>query len=105
MSERLFQIVAAKMKYITIFTYLVLATTTLAAPTPGNWKDWKAPDNKCVSREYVEEVLAKEIIFLQHLPGTQDASRAAAFEIFDPAIVEYGDSINSLRGDPVSLRP
>jgi len=90
------------MKLATTLASLALAGTVLAAPAPGNWKDWNAPDGECVSREYVEEVLAKEIIFLQHLPGTEEASSAAAFEIFDPAIVEYGDSINSLRGDPVS---
>jgi len=90
------------MKLAGALANLVFAGTVLAAPAPGNWKDWNAPDVKCVSREYVEGILAKAIIFLQHLPGTEAASSAAAFEIFDPAIVEYGDSINSLRGDPVS---
>lgn len=91
------------MKFATTLASLALAGAALAAPAPSDWNDWNARDKKCVSREYVEEVVAKEIIFLQHLVGTEEASRAAAFEIFDPAIVEYGDSINSLRGDPVSL--
>jgi hypothetical protein len=50
----------------------------------------------------VEESIAKQIVYLQHLPGTEEAALAAAYEVFAPNIVEYGDSINSLRGAPVS---
>jgi len=90
------------MKSTAALTFLIVIGAALAAPTLGNWKDRRTSDKKCVSREYVEDVVAKSIIFLQHLEGTEEASQAAAYEIFDPAIVEYGDSINSLRGDPVS---
>lgn len=95
------------MKFATTLASLGLAATALAAPAPGQWKNWKAPNDNCVSREYVEETIEKAIVFLQHLPGTETASQAAAEAVFDPAIVEYGDSINSLRGDAVRdwLRP
>jgi len=95
------------MKFATTLASLGLAATALAAPAPGQWNNWKAPNDNCVSREHVEETIEKAIVFLQHLPGTETASTAAAEAIFDPAIVEYGDSINSLRGDPVRfwIRP
>lgn len=80
-------------------TFLALLGSTAAIPVPRNHRRTE----HCVSRAYVEGVVAKQIIFLQHLPGTEEESRAAALEIFDPNVQEYGDSINSLRGDAVGL--
>lgn len=99
------------MKFATTLATFALAATALAAPGNGNWKNWKnskdckAANDDCVSRDHVEETIEKAIVFLQHLPGTEEASRAAAEAIFDPKVVEYGDSINSLRGDAVRSWP
>ena len=92
------------MKFVTTLATFALAATALAAPGNGNWKNWKdckAANDDCVSRDHVEQTIEKAIVFLQHLSGTEEASRAAAEAIFDPKVVEYGDSINSLRGDAV----
>lgn len=69
-----------------------LATTAVA-----QWQPW---DPTCLNQTDVDNLIAKEIIYLQH-PDVA-AARAIAYSIFTPDIVEYGDSINSLRGQPVS---
>lgn len=83
------------MKFLATLASLALVAT--AAPTPGDWKDW---NNGCPSRAYVENLVAQEIVYLQHFDLA--AARAAAESIFSVDFNEYGDSINSLRYAPVS---
>lgn len=86
------------MKLITSLASLAAVLCSVAAvPNPGGWKGYK---NGCFDRSYIEGLVAQEIVFLQHLDVA--AAVAAGNAIFDPNIQEFGDSINSLRGDPVS---
>ena len=79
------------------FTCLALVSAALAVPTPAP-QSWEPV---CQERPYVKSLVQKATVFLQHVD--QNAARAAGQEIFDPRIQEFGDSINSLRGDSVSL--
>ena len=84
------------MKFLVTLASLALAA--IAAPAPGDWGKW---NNGCASREYIQYLVDQEIVYLQHLDVA--AGRAAGEAIFAADIVEYGDSINSLRQAPVSL--
>ena len=85
------------MKLLATIATLALAATALPTPTPQG-TDWE--QNGCATRSYVEYLVAQEIIYLQHTNVT--AGRIAAEGIFAADIVEFGDSINSLRNDTVS---
>ena len=88
------------MKYLHA-TLALFGAVAAAVAVPGSNKH--SQRDNCVSHTYIEDVVAKQIIFLQHLPGTEEESRTAAVEIFDSNVQEYGDSINSLRGDAVGF--
>lgn len=84
----------------TVATFALAACGVAASPTPS-WGNWGNSGNPaCVSRSYIEGLIAQEIVFLEHKNVT--AAVAAGNAIFDANIAEYGDSINSLRGAPVS---
>lgn len=86
------------MKFLTsLASFTALVWSVAAAPNPDGWQGW---NDGCYSRSYIEGLVAQEIVYLQHLDLA--AANAAALAIFDPSIAEFGDSINSLRGDPVS---
>ena len=65
--------------------------TLAAAPLISAWS--------CLSDADAQDIVDKSIIFLQHRNITE--ARAVATELFDPDIVQYGDSINILRADPL----
>ena len=73
-----------------------LAAVGSAVPTPGNWGNW---NQGCASRNHVQYLVDQSIIYLQHKDVA--AGRAAAEAIFADNIIEYGDSINSLRQAPL----
>lgn len=85
------------MKFLASLASLALAATASAAPSPGGWGNW---GKNCASRDYIQSLVDQEIVYLQHL--NQTAALAAGQAIFASDIQEYGDSINSLRGAPVS---
>ncbi|KAK5069579.1 hypothetical protein LTR51_008412 [Lithohypha guttulata] len=89
--------------FATVATFALAACGVAASPTPswGNWGNSGNPN--CVSRSYIEGLIAQEIVFLQHKNVT--AAVAAGNAIFDANIAEYGDSINSLRGAPTTSTP
>ena len=54
----------------------------------------------CLSDDDAQEIVNKSIIFLQH--RDLDEAREIAYDLFAENITQYGDSINFLRGAPVS---
>ena len=78
------------MKFASFATLATLATSVSA----GKWKDW------CLTDAALQRIIDNSIIFLQHFDVA--AANATAYATFAPDITETGDSINSLRGDPVS---
>lgn len=78
-------------------TLALLATSALAAPLVAErGSSWQG----CFSRDYIQGLVDQEIIFLYHNNVTE--AIAVGYKIFDANIAEFGDSINSLRGAPVS---
>lgn len=53
----------------------------------------------CLSDSDAQTIVDKSILFLQH--KNPDEARAVAYDLFDPQIKQYGDSINFLRGAPL----
>lgn len=60
--------------------------------------DWQ--DSSCLTDADAQYLISQSIVFLEH--KDVPAAKAAAYTIFTEDIQEFGDSINSLRGDPVS---
>ncbi|KAI1625335.1 hypothetical protein EDD37DRAFT_629358 [Exophiala viscosa] len=56
----------------------------------------------CLSQADANDIAARSTIFLQHLNVTQ--ANETAQGLFADGIVEYGDSINSLKGDPLGTQ-
>lgn len=83
------------MKFSAVVAPLAFATTAIAG-----WGGW---DPTCLKDADVQSIISREIIYLEHKNMT--AARAAAQSLFTPDFNEYGDSINSLRGAPVSHIP
>lgn len=79
------------MKFSGFLAPLTLASTALA--------QWKQQDNSCLTDAEAQYLIDQAIIVLKHVDIAN--ARAVAYSIFAPDIVEYGDSINSLRGAPV----
>lgn len=81
------------MKFATIFA---LATAVVALPSPQ-----LPPPSTCLTNERAHYIVERERVYLQKANITD--ARLAGEELFAADFVQYGDSINSLRGDPVSL--
>lgn len=79
------------MKFLSIL--LPLAAITSSVLASGEWQS-------CLSSAQAQSIVDRSIIFLSHedVPLANQTARG----LFDPNIQEFGDSINSLRGDPVS---
>jgi hypothetical protein len=69
-----------------------------AVAVPGGWKD-----NNCLTDADAQYIISQSTVFLEHKDVA--AAKAAAYSIFTEDIQEFGDSINSLRGDAVSHTP
>lgn len=80
---------APKMKLLKFLTPLALSAWTVSA--------W---NGNCLSDQDAQSIADRSIIFLEHLDI--DAANATAQGLFADNIQEFGDSINSLRGDAVS---
>lgn len=78
------------MKLTILFT---LATTVTALPK-------RSTPSTCLTHERAHYIVERERVYLQKANLTD--ARAAGEELFAADFVQYGDSINSLRGDPVS---
>lgn len=78
-----------------------LALGSLATALPG-WSGWQRQANdNCLTQERAEYLVSRERAYLQKA-DLADA-RAAGEELFSTdGFIQYSDSINSLRGDPVS---
>lgn len=77
------------------FLYAALALPVLAAAS-GKWND-----NYCLSDADAQSYVDRSVIFLEH--NNVPLANATAYGLFAEDIQEFGDSINSLRGDPVCL--
>lgn len=75
------------MKLLTLFTSVALAS-------------WGAQAWSCLSDADAQGIADASVIFLSH--QDIDLANRTAQALFADNIVEFGDSINSLRGDPVS---
>ncbi|KPI42239.1 uncharacterized protein AB675_9841 [Cyphellophora attinorum] len=71
-----------------------ILTSSLLLLLPAVVSAWS-----CLSDADAQDIVDKSIIFLQHRNITQ--AREVATELFSPDIVQYGDSINILRADPL----
>lgn len=80
--------------------FSIAAVATLATAAVADWAPWGG--NNCLNNATVEYLISSEILYLQHNNLTQ--AREVAYSIFTPDIQEFGDSINSLRYEPVSSR-
>lgn len=79
-------------------TLLALATTVIALPSPH-----PTTPPTCLTDTRANYIVERERVYLQKANITD--ARIAGEELFADDFVQYGDSINSLRGDPVSLLP
>lgn len=83
----------------------VLSFASLALAAPQAWKSWQASDSKsdaCLSVEDAKYIV--ELSKTYQLKADLDAARAAGEYLYSAADYrQYGDSINALRGDPVSV--
>lgn len=77
------------MKLLKFLTPLALSAWTVSA--------W---NGNCLSDSDAQSIADRSIVFLEHLDI--DAANATAQGLFADNIQEFGDSINSLRGDAVS---
>jgi hypothetical protein len=82
------------MKFSSIAALTGLIASVVAAPH----QDWQPAG--CLTDARFQQLIDGFIIFLEHTNVPLANSTAQA--IFAPTIMEVGDSINSLRGDPVS---
>lgn len=76
------------------FSAIVAAATLAIGAVADSWSN-------CLSDAQVQDLINKEILYLQH--NDIEQAREIANSIFTPDVMEYGDSINSLRYQPVSL--
>lgn len=83
------------MKFTTV---LAFATAAVAAPS---WGPIMEGNNNCLNEAQANKIVELNALFQIH--ADVPAARAAAESLFSPTnYTEYGDSINSLRGAPVS---
>lgn len=78
--------------------FFAAVAATLATTAFGQWCN--QPAEGCLTQAQVDYLISQEILYLQHPNITQ--AREVAYEIFTPDVMEYGDSINSLRNETVS---
>lgn len=88
------------MKFL-ITSLLAAAALTSASPVTRQTIEGFPPN--CLSYARAQYIIEREIAYLRKA-DLADA-RAAGEELFAADFVQYGDSINSLRGDPVSPPP
>jgi hypothetical protein len=82
------------MRFASIAAVTGLVASVVAVP----YKDWQPAG--CLTDARFQQLIDGFIIFLEHT--NVPLANATAQAIFAPNIMEVGDSINSLRGDPVS---
>lgn len=76
-------------------TILACVTAVVALPSPQ-----LPPPSLCLTDKRAQYIVEREKVYLQKANITD--ARLAGEELFAADFVQYGDSINSLRGDPVS---
>lgn len=78
----------------------VLAFTGLATALPS-WNGWgNQPSQACLTQQRAEDIVSKARIY--QLKANLADARAAGESLYGPDFKQYSDSVNSLRGDPVS---
>ena len=82
---------AVNMKLFQLASVLLISTSTVVSA-------WQ-----CLSDANAAKIVNDSVALLLHAtPEQTDYARAAEYESLSPNIQQYGDSINALRGDPVS---
>lgn len=82
------------MRLFQLATALLFSTSTVVSA-------WQ-----CLSDANAAKIVNDTVALLLHAtPEQTDYARAAAYETLSPHVQQYGDSINALRGDPVSTTP
>lgn len=77
--------------------HLIPLLTSVALLLPSSLA--LSQDRSCIlTSAIVKDIVDKSVIFLQH--KDIEESRAIGTELYAPEAVQYGDSINLLRGDP-----
>lgn len=89
------------MKLIAIF--LTAAALTSAAPHLHIARTASSFPPNCLSPERANYIVQRERVYL--LKADLNEARAAGEELFADDFVQYGDSINSLREQPVCFFP
>lgn len=83
----------------------VLSFASLALAAPSAWQSWKGSSsnkNACLSAEDAKNIVELSAVF--QLKADLAAAKAAGEYLYSALDYrEYGDSINALRGDPVSF--
>jgi hypothetical protein len=83
------------MKFASIVGLTGLVASVAAVPS----KAWQPAG--CLTDARFQQLIDGFIVFLEH--ENVPLANSTAQAIFAPTIMEVGDSINSLRGDPVSI--
>lgn len=79
----------------------ILITLATAATALPNLSTRTKTKHHCLTQERAEYIVSRERVYL--LKADPADARAAGEELFSTdSFVQYSDSINSLRGDPVS---
>jgi hypothetical protein len=80
------------------FSSLPLMALAMAPAATLAWNDWSS----CLTDAEAQSIVDRSIIYLQHFNIPE--ANATAQELFAPGLVEFGDSINSLRGDALGTQ-
>jgi hypothetical protein len=75
--------------------FLYFALPLLAAAS--GWKD-----NYCLTDADAQSIVSRSIVYLEHTDKA--AALAAGQSLFASNLQEFGDSINSLKGDPLGTQ-
>lgn len=85
------------MKLLAVLGLLALG----AQAAPNSHDSWGGWNGKCLTSAQAQSIVDRSIIYLMHTDVA--AAVAAGNSLFADDITEFGDSINSLRGDAVSF--
>jgi hypothetical protein len=80
------------------FLGLQLLALAMAPAATLAWNNW----NGCLTDAEAQSIVDRSVIYLQHTNIPE--ANATAQALFAPGLQEFGDSINSLRGDALGTQ-